>query len=114
MAPVDAHLDQLFLFSWIRAKSGGHTTGAGAHRARVHLAVEAIRCPYRGRSGVGRRAADGGSVIKVPPLPSGAALKIASVKFPIMLSLATCVLNTNPLSQIVTNQEQFLAHPHHG
>jgi hypothetical protein len=24
------------------------------------------------------------------------------------------VLNTNPLSQIVTNQEQFLAHPHHG
>ena len=24
------------------------------------------------------------------------------------------VLNTNPLSQVVTNQEQFLAHPHHG
>jgi hypothetical protein len=24
------------------------------------------------------------------------------------------VLNTNPLSQIVTNQEQFLAQPHHG
>jgi hypothetical protein len=24
------------------------------------------------------------------------------------------VLNTNPLSQIVTNQEQFLANPHHG
>jgi len=23
-------------------------------------------------------------------------------------------LNTNPLSQIVTNQEQFLANPHHG
>jgi hypothetical protein len=23
-------------------------------------------------------------------------------------------LNTNPLSQVVTNQEQFLAHPHHG
>jgi hypothetical protein len=49
LAPVDAHLDQLFLFSWIRAKSGGHTTGAGAHGARVHLAVEAICCPYRGR-----------------------------------------------------------------
>ena len=49
MAPVDAHLDRLFLFNWIRAKSGGHTTGAGAHRARVHLAVEAISCPYRGR-----------------------------------------------------------------
>src|SRR6516164_6442265 len=49
MAPVDAHLDRLFLFSWIRAKSGVYTTGAGAHRARVHLAVEAISCPYRGR-----------------------------------------------------------------
>jgi large repetitive protein len=24
------------------------------------------------------------------------------------------VMNTNPLSQVVTNQEQFLAHPHHG
>ena len=24
------------------------------------------------------------------------------------------VLNTNPLSQVVTNQEQFLAQPHHG
>ena len=24
------------------------------------------------------------------------------------------VMNTNPLSQIVTNQEQFLANPHHG
>jgi hypothetical protein len=23
-------------------------------------------------------------------------------------------LNTNPLSQVVTNQEQFLAQPHHG
>jgi hypothetical protein len=23
-------------------------------------------------------------------------------------------LNTNPLSQVVTNQEQFLANPHHG
>ena len=49
MVPVDAHLDRLFLFNWIRAKSGGHTTGAGAHRAHVHLAVEAIGCPYRGR-----------------------------------------------------------------
>ena len=49
MVPVDAHLDRLFLFNWIRAKSGGHTTGAGAHHAHVHLAVEAISCPYRGR-----------------------------------------------------------------
>src|SRR6516225_3495400 len=49
MAPVDAHLDRLFLFSWIRAKSDVHTTDAGAHRARVHLAVEAISCPCRGR-----------------------------------------------------------------
>ena len=24
------------------------------------------------------------------------------------------LMNTNPLSQIVTNQEQFLANPHHG
>ena len=48
-APVDALLDQLFLFGWIRAKSGVHTTGAGARRARVHLAVETISCPYRGR-----------------------------------------------------------------
>ena len=49
MVPVDAHLDRLFLFNWIRAKSGGHTTCAGAHRAHVHLAVEAISCLYRGR-----------------------------------------------------------------
>jgi hypothetical protein len=33
----------------------------------------------------------GGSVIKVPPLPSGAAWKLASVNFPTMLSLAMSV-----------------------
>src|SRR6516165_11944870 len=49
MARVDGHLDRLFLFGWFRAKSDAYTTGAGAHRARVHLAVEAISCPNRGR-----------------------------------------------------------------
>jgi len=49
MAPVDVRLDQLLGFSWIRIKTRVHTTGAGARRGRVPLAMEAISCPYCGR-----------------------------------------------------------------
>jgi autotransporter passenger strand-loop-strand repeat protein len=45
-----------------------------------------------------------------PPINAVALLNQYAAAFPDQNG----VLNTNPLSQVVMNQEQFLAHPHHG
>jgi hypothetical protein len=66
----------------------------------------------------------GGTVVVDPPAPSSPANSPPGLDHVVALFSQFAagfsdqsqhgVLNTNPLSQIVTNQEQFLANPHHG
>jgi hypothetical protein len=68
----------------------------------------------------------GGTLLTDPPVGGGSAPTTSPPGLDQVVALFTQsaagfsdqsqqgVLNTNPLSQIVTNQEQFLANPHHG
>ena len=66
--------------------------------------------------------ATGGTIVVDPPAHANRARDLDHVVALLSQSIAAGfsdqhqhgMLNTNPLSQIVTNQEQFLANPHHG